>query len=154
MRVSIVSFVRPGSTRRVRRFDAPLRGMVRNLGVNPRIEGSARASRRGTKIFGALRVGMFAGRNHGATLAPAIGGMKFVVEATTLIGGIKLGTVRRESTPRARTESTFPITQATGRQEKSKRAMPSRLKISPRGQHGVASSRKAASFCEDQGGPQ
>jgi hypothetical protein len=75
-------------------------------------------------------------------------------------GGIKLGTVRKRSTPRVRAVSTFPITHTTGRQESSSRVASSRLFSSPfaeppRSDHSEEECRPGEEHTrlQDQGGP-
>jgi hypothetical protein len=73
------------------------------------------------------RATVIAGRNRGGTREAAFFRMNFSLEVTTPRRGITHGTVRCEPTPRVRTVSTFPITQATGSTDSSKRANPNRL---------------------------
>src|SRR5437867_8863283 len=109
---------------------------------------SVNASRH-THFFPQARDAMFAGWNDGHSIATAFHVTNFVLDAATRIGGIKLRTARGDSTPRSRVASTFPITRTTSRPSSSKRVKPSRLVIPPRGPHGFASPRKAASLARD-----
>src|SRR5262249_45875635 len=54
-----------------------------------------------------LRAGVVAARKRGERRGPASLPMNFVLVGLTALGGIKLGTVRGDSTPRARTATTF-----------------------------------------------
>lgn len=94
------------------------------------------------------RDAMFAGRNGGAWTAGAFRVRNFGLDATTRIGGIKLGTAC-DGITLARSANHLPITQTTGRQPESMRARPSLLNP-PRG----ARHRENMEGSTRQGGPQ
>ena len=70
-----------------------------------------------------VRARVVAARKRGEHRAPASLPMNFVLVGRTPLGGIKLGTVRGESTPRARTATTFTPETDT---DSSKRTEPGR----------------------------
>ena len=73
------------------------------------------------------RASVIAGWNRGGSRGAAFFQTNFSLEVTTPRRGITHGTVRCEPTPRVRTVSAFPITQATSSTDSSKRANPNRL---------------------------
>jgi hypothetical protein len=101
---------------------------------------------------------MIAARTRTALRQPASFAEKISLAETDVLGGIKHGTVRNESTPRVRAANILPITHTTGRQESSSRVTPSRLALlSPMSSSARPSrSDRTSVGCrtsEDQGGP-
>src|SRR5438552_15828154 len=109
------------------------------------------ARNRSDEFFLTRRAAVVVARKRGDTTAPAFLPMNFVLVGPTALGGIKLGTVREESTPRTRSESPFTLktdndsskrTQP-GRAHRGIAAEPPRLGRPPEG----------LNFSERQGGP-